>query len=570
MTGIAPRSELPSVEAKGRSMKARNRDLQNGGASSLQLAETLAASATPAAGKAVPAGEPAPVSLVERTMTGKTSALILAILVGIAALLICGTYTNGQNWGDDFASYIMQARSIVVGAPRAFIAANRYTIENSSFTLGPVAYPWGYPALLAPIYAVFGMNLLALKSVGMISFLLFLVVLWLGFRRRHSPFWLVCLVGLFALNPTLIEATDSVLSDVPFLLFSTFSVFLIGRVMAEKRPLLSPTWDPLLVGLSIAGAYFIRTNGILLLGALAAAQFLGLFVRSGNGASVNGKSVKWFWGLLAPYVCFFAAAVLVEMALPAGGATHLQYMKRVSLQLVRENLSFHLKLPSAFFVGVPQFALLYGMTIPFAIAGILRRFRSDAHVLVYFALTFLLYVVWPEPQGLRFLFPVLPFYISFVLTGLEILDEGAANGERAWRKMLCRASLLLVLGFFVIRSMENAYDNLAAQRKTTIGPYVASSQEMFSFISRQTEPESRIVFFKPRAMRMLTDRKSLALQDGAALAAGDYVCLNLTAKDGDQVSNELIGRLADRGAARVVFANSDFKVYRISNGINTP
>jgi hypothetical protein len=561
--------------------------MQNDCKSSLELAGAVAETAAAAPSQAVSATplaadvakpvaghpsyleHPSPVPLLKRTMTGRTSSIIRMILVGMAALMVWGTYTNGQNWGDDFASYIMQARSIVAGAPRAFIAANRYTIEHSSFTLGPVAYPWGYPLLLAPIHAVFGSNLLALKSVDMICFLLFLVVLGWGYRRCHSPFWLVGLVGIFALNPTLIANTDELMSDMPFLLFSTLSIVLIGRVYLEKRPVVSRTWDPILLGLSMMAAFSIRTNGLLLMGALATAQFLGLFLRSGKEAPVGGRSAKWYWAMLAPYAGFFAAAVLMEMVLPAGGATHIKYLARITPELIRENTSYYLKVPARFFVGVPQFALFFGMTLPFVIAGVVRRFRSDAHVLVYFALTMALYIVWPEPQGLRFLFPLMPFYISFMVTGLEIVDEGAVKGERAWRKMLCRASMLLVLAFFGIRSTTNAWGNLASHRETTLGPYVASAQEMFTFIRSRTEPESRIVFFKPRAMRMLTDRKSLALTDGAALAAGDYVCLYLTGSDGDQVSYDVIERLVDRDAARLVFANSDFKVYHISAGINT-
>src|SRR5208282_5690671 len=60
----------------------------------------------------------------------------------------------------------------------------------------------------------------------------------------------------------------------------------------------------------------------------------------------------------------------------------------------------------------------YGVSILLAGAGLRKRYRSDFYMLVYMALTLLLYILWPFEQAIRFLSPVLPNYVSFVLTGL--------------------------------------------------------------------------------------------------------------------------------------------------------
>jgi len=177
------------------------------------------------------------------------------ILLGVTAVIIFCTLTNGHNWGDDFAGYILQAKSITQLDPRGFIDANSFTVKNSSYDFGPIAYPWGFPVLLAPFYAVFGLNIIGLKLLGVISFLIFIILIWLGFRKYHSPVWLFCLVCLFALNPTLLSFTDQILSDFPFLLLSTVSVLLTGRLIIEKRKIISPIWDYILLGAIIACAF---------------------------------------------------------------------------------------------------------------------------------------------------------------------------------------------------------------------------------------------------------------------------------------------------------------------------
>src|SRR5512134_3136946 len=92
-----------------------------------------------------------------------------ALIVIILSSLLIGsaTLTRGHEWGDDFASYIMQAQSILNGSPAGFIEHNSFTIFESSFQLGPVAYPWGYPLILTPALLLKGVHALTLKLPGL-------------------------------------------------------------------------------------------------------------------------------------------------------------------------------------------------------------------------------------------------------------------------------------------------------------------------------------------------------------------------------------------------------------------
>ena len=80
----------------------------------------------------------------------------LPVILISALLLHLGSLDGGHNWGDDFASYIRQAECIVQGSWEPFLSQNRFTIEQSDIVPGPLAYPWGYPLLLAGVILLAG------------------------------------------------------------------------------------------------------------------------------------------------------------------------------------------------------------------------------------------------------------------------------------------------------------------------------------------------------------------------------------------------------------------------------
>lgn len=514
-------------------------------------------------------------------MNQRRTIAIFALLVCISGLLLLGNLTRGQDWGGDFAAYIMQAKSITEFAPAKFVESNRFTVQQSCGLIGPTAYPWGFPLLLAPLYGLFGLAPVALKSVNVISWLLFLFVLWFGFRGSHPTSWFLLLTALFALNPTLLAFSNNILSDLPFLLVSTFCLSLIQKVFAQDRRVISHALDPLLIGVGIAFAFLIRTTGVLILLTLAFSQVISYLQRESHKMhrhttgercgllaktfrSITGSSLKSQYLPLLPYVVFLVSVAISNWAIPdGGGPSYVSYLKGISIGIIKRNLEYYLSLPSDFFSTAPDPDVIYGATIPLAIAGAIRRYRSDYPAIVYVALTVLLYVIWPYRQGLRFLFPILPFYLSFTLSGLEGFCGGTKPLERAFRKVVCYVSILLVICCFGVASIRAAYRNISQSREVTYGPFAPTSQEMFSFIASHTEGDSVIVFFKPRVMRLMTGRQAVMINRVDQLGCGDYLCLYLKPDAYAQVSHAEVERLLAQRAAWIVYENDDFKVYRL-------
>src|SRR5215211_7823026 len=154
---------------------------------------------------------------------------LMFIVVVISLIIGAGTLRRGHEWGDDFASYIMQAKSVVNGTTSEFVEHNSFTIFQSSIQIGPIAYPWGYPLILTPAYIIKGINPLALKLPGLFFYAGFLVCLYLLLTTRLTETESLLIVALFAFNPLLLQFLDQILSDIPFLFFSTLSLLLMTR-----------------------------------------------------------------------------------------------------------------------------------------------------------------------------------------------------------------------------------------------------------------------------------------------------------------------------------------------------
>lgn len=474
------------------------------------------------------------------------------VLVAAVCLLSVGGLTETQDWGDDFAGYILQARSLLHGNPSQFVDANRFTITTSTYVIGPIAAPWGAPLLLAVPYAIFGLDMVALKSVNVVCYALFVLVLAWGFRRHHSGFWLFVLVALFAVNPAFqFTFMNRILSDIPFLLFSTLAILFLGRVVVDRVPLVAPAVDHALLGLAMVAAFFVRNNGILLIVTLAITQ--GIQARRARPAVAPAVRAL-------PYLVFAAAVVLWTVLLPIGG--YVPVSTPVTLAGLRRNVAYYAELPANFFAGVPLSRVFYGATIPLALVGMYHRLTATYHMIVYAALTVLLYIVFPETSGLRYIFPVLPLYLSFVVAALE---TGQA-GEAVWRHRLWTAMragpAIVVLLCFTATSGAAVARNLTGRVPEEAGPYLTTARELFAFISRETDPDSVIVFFKPRALRLFTGRASAGIGQADRIDVGDLVCLYLRREHPNQLPRDDVERLRASGRLIPAFRNADFECDR--------
>ncbi len=515
---------------------------------------------------------------MQKKLNGKILWVVVGVVILLSALMGLALLNSGQEWGDDFASYILQAQSIVHGSPSQFMQANAFTIHQSSINLGPVAYPWGMPVLLSPVIAHFGVNLIALKSVNLICFVLFLVLLAIGLRSKLSPLALVALVAILGFDPAILALFNSVLSDVPFLLASTAAILLIGYVIVQRRTLSVEWLEYVLLGITLAASFFIRTTGIVLLFVAlfseAIASLPAFHREPQSAAGRDGKPQPQLlpqkenpWRLILlralPYLVFLGLAGVWYLLLPSGEGGYLQTLKAISFREIKANITYYIGLPQTFFSAIPFFPLVFGATFPFFFIGLMKTMRREYPIVIYGILTMGVNIVWPATQGLRFLLPLFPFFLYFVLVGVEWAIR-AMEGIDQKIAFAAVAGCVLVAAFFFTRQLLKLdLANSRAHREATSGPYTPASQEMFDYLKTNTDPSSVVVFFKPRAMRLITGRASLEWNNGAELPPGQYLCLYRFEDEGHQLSAADIVALQAAGKIKLVFENSDFQLFQI-------
>ncbi|MFZ5879394.1 MAG: hypothetical protein ACOY0R_08485 [Chloroflexota bacterium] len=468
----------------------------------------------------------------------KTEAIFLALILLVSALLSLSMLTRGHLWWDDFAAYVMQAQSLLSGTPADFVAHNTFTIEQSSYPPGPVAYPWGYPILLTPVLGLVGMKLLALKGLNTLFFLLFLIVFHQLAKTRLTSTGSLLLTAILAFNPALLQAHDLILSDIPFLFCSTLALLLIEKNIKQSWP----------IGLVVFAAFSLRTNGLLLLVPLAMAQ------------GMQFRSRPTWQAMASPYAVFAALAVGLSVLLPGGQGSYLSHFSMFTVERWFSNAGFYLRLPADFFNDVWLGSVFFWLGVGLFLLGMITNFKKNLPLLAYLAASLGLFITWPETQGLRFIYPLAPIGVLVAAEGWSAAAGRLSAGGRsvARRAGLGAAMLLIVLS--LAASAQISITNLRNGREIN-GPFDPYSQAMFEFIREGTPTDSVVIFFRPRAMRLLGERDSFLGTECARLPLGDYLALSKKADDSLQIPEDHIQGCGL--SLTTEFENRRFIVYRL-------
>ncbi len=436
----------------------------------------------------------------------------LIIIVIISLLIGASTLTRGHEWGDDFASYIMQAESILDGRMQEFAEHNSFTIFESSNQIGPVAYPWGYPLILTPAYAIKGNNPLALKIPALFFYAGFIMCLHLLMRTRLTQTEGLLVAGLFAFNPLLLGFLDQIASDIPFLFFSTLALLLMVR--EEKHG----AYKYIALGSAIASAFFIRTTGILLLASFFIVQFFNVWGKRANREIFKNIS----WSVLIIGATFGLLWIIYALLFPGGGESYFAQYQGFQIKTLLGHVTSYFQVFGQFFGGQLIWKIIYYVMVAFFLMGLWHRRKEDVLFIIFFLLWMVVLISWPSWQGARFIFPLLPIFIYFNFQGMKFLLAQLPQTYAQIGRWVFHGFWLLIAIIFLFTSSLNAYSNLKNNR-TINGPYDSYSKEVYKYIKEKTPADSIIIFFKPRAMRLMTDHDSILSTECDRILKGDYL-----------------------------------------------
>ena len=188
--------------------------------------------------------------------------VVALLLVAVLAFQLATLREGVKLSGGDPALYIHHAKNLVEGRPYA----DTGYLQNPRYALHPQAYPPGYPLLLAPVYAAFGLNYAAMKIELVLCFVASLAVMVFLFRHVLPFPYLLALIAAVGFNPYLCEWKDAIMADFPFVFFCLASLLAYQQAQAaasvSSRKVMG--WA-VLAGACACSAVLTRMIGVVLI-----------------------------------------------------------------------------------------------------------------------------------------------------------------------------------------------------------------------------------------------------------------------------------------------------------------
>jgi len=456
----------------------------------------------------------------------------IKILVGVIIIsLIIGASTlkRGHEWGDDFAWYILQAKSILNGSTAEFMQQSKFTNTQSTTHVGPLAYPWGYPLILTPVYAIKGTNPLALKLPALFFYAGFLICLYYLVKTRLTQTESLLVVSLFAFNPMLIEFENQILSDIPFLFFSTLTLLL----MTQERK--NGALQYALIGITIFLTTFMRATGVLLLGCFLLIEFFRFLKNIKDWNTIKQIALN------SSLVFFVFAILWVANAslFPSGGESYLSQYAGLTLDTIRGFTISYFNVFSQFFGDAAGWRYLYYVLFIFFLLGAWTRRKDETIFIIFTVVWMIVHITYPYWQGPRYIFPILPIFIYFTFQGIKTAIGKLPEKYRPASERLNHGFWAIIAGIFLFTSSANAVGNIQNNRAIN-GPFDPYSTEVYNYINEKTAPDSVVVFFKPRVMVLMTGHNTIMSMECDRILLGDYLVVSKKVGENQQLPPEQV------------------------------
>ena len=449
------------------------------------------------------------------------------VLVAVIGWIATVHHLPGVDWGDDFALYMRQAKGLAMGNIGEVVGANRFAVENSGWsTFSPYSYPWGWPLLVAPVYALYGLNYEAIKVLEVAAFGIFLLCFFALVRRRAGVLGATLLTLLIGLSPSFVGATDTVLSDIPFLCFVGVTLWWLDR--CRQRGILEESPRRLVIlGLLLAYTCNIRREGISLLVALVAVH---VAVIAGKALRVQAdqtrealREVDWRRVAL-PYLTFAGAAVAFHLLLPTvlrpvstgTGLSNIPHRFKWHQDILAEHVGlkdfgYPIQLMGSERAGRNALTLLMILAVVGMVARLLTRHQEDLALAAYLTSATLVVLVSPFQEG-RYLFTITPLLVYFAYQAIPTIVELLAPASRRLIRLAVLPAAVAVGGLALLNAgdTKHAIDYRRLYKPVVNGPESPDATQMFAAVKTLTRGDDVILFFRARAMTLYTDR--LAVQ----------------------------------------------------------
>ena len=360
-------------------------------------------------------------------LNAKATFITRIILIAYAIILAFVFFNNYNqifdkkvSLGGDNAGYYILGNSIASGQGYKNIHLKEKTEHNH--------FPPGYPLIIATATKIYSTDISYIKKVNGLFLLLSIGLLFLLFHKLTGNYHIPFIASLFLLyNFNLLSYSTIMMSEIPFLFFSTLSLLLFTKV--DFNLPIKKNWLFFIFLIIISFTYYIRSTGL----ALVAAVSLYLIIK---------QNWKYLMLLITGFVLFILPWYLRSKSL--GGNSYIsQLFLKNPYQSELGNMGFLdwfnriwinferyvcREIPSGIFdfiyitdyketIGVWGWVIGLGV-LALIFYGLLNLKKYTPFILYYIIANFGLLLLWPDVWvGTRFMLHLIPLLTLLFING---------------------------------------------------------------------------------------------------------------------------------------------------------
>ena len=536
----------------------------------------------------------------------KTDCILFVVIVMSILLINVLSLDNNCYWGDDFAAYISEGIAIADGnfdeQVKLNVIMHPSPLPDEAMG-GSLVYVWGYPLLLALVYAFAGFDRVGFTSViyyklpSALALALMAGVLYLFLRRRMGRALSFTLSFLFCSCYEFRVSINSLYSDVVFLFFAVLSIYLV-EIFLDKHAQHGVGKPTILYGALLGAAlwftYETRLNGISILFACVLA---GVIYCIRQRRTLDRKSALV---LLTPLI-WFLLLKLVSEAILAPATANTSDIAEVSFASVLANLEgyyfslrswltliiddiitnrLNMYLPLLTSTGADTYGVIASFCSAFdrvcvsivlliTLVGIITDgIRRNLHLTIFAVVYLIVVCMLPYNQGIRYVYPVIaliPLFLGCALTRCGKLLNSLFKGRGKKLGIWLSSALAVVICTLTLVSALRGIDFARKNPETILpeGPqdfyrmyaYTPCAKETYRYIIDNTPQDCVIGFIKPRALYLNTERLSVRPDmNGHSLSEVDYLLCCADVGE-EQLTPEWHSKFTQ------VFSNDEFTLY---------
>ena len=485
----------------------------------------------------------------------------------VSFLLCIGVIYSGKSWGGDFSQYFAQARAIATGTIPEWYEKNIFIIDHSC-VIGADVYPWMWPLMIAPFYAMYHCLPVMLLKVYESVFVAVGVALFVCFlHRRISLSKAVFLTSFISLNYVYLMDVNSVEADLISFFCGMAALNFIDLYLRERKTLqreeaASRTRAGLyavLSGIGICCAVMTKTlcEGLLL--ALAAYDLVcaGKFL-------ISRKERNHGWQrdvsiLLLPYLSYALSMKLSNALLLPSGGSYQDYFTFSSWRF-QNGIRWYFGIFQSFFGSgvrpiVSVIVCVCGTLLLVLTAfGIVLKRKEELYY-GFYVCGMILMLLFYDYYRSSFVLTFFPLMVLFSYYAVSWILE---RMRPVWICSIVRAAALSILIMIAAQTLTAVY---AVQIRDYSMDDVMNeeTQETFAYIRSNLNSEDVVYFLKPRVLYYYTDVFAYYWDDDnpERLALADYVLMSVY---NDQPGIQQV--LDSSGDYQCVFQNSRFALYQ--------